>query len=356
MARILSTPILSRRHALGAMAGLFAAAHLPPAFAAAAVEQKIRLSPPGGLYELVFNRATGLVHVAAVGPRGGDQAAILALDPGTLEVKGSIPMADPAFGLAVNDRTGLLYTTNTRTGSVSIIDPREGRIVGSVVHGEKAHLRQAVVDPAANRIYVSAPGFQGAPSQVWVIDGATHKLLSVIEEGLGEAATGLTLDAAGNRLFVTRLMANEVAEIDLSSGKVARSFASGGESAVNAAYEAANQRLFVTNQKSGNLAVLDATSGAVLKSIETGAGALSIALNPAKGLVLIANRGAGTVSVIDAGTLELRNSLATGTHPNTIAFNAEGSIAYVTNKAKSAGRGQPPIDDPNGDTVSLIRL
>ncbi|EHL97691.1 PQQ enzyme repeat protein [Acetobacteraceae bacterium AT-5844] len=351
----ITLPGFSRRSALGLFAGLLAAGRISPAMAAA-VEKSVRLVPPGGLYEVVVSSTTGLVHVAAAGQRGGGGAAILGLDPQTLEVKSRIALEDPAFGLAVNDPTGTLYTTNTRTGSVSAIDLKSGQVTKHFAHGEKAHVRQLVVDEEANRIYVSVVGVRGAESSVWVIDGAKGEIAQVISAGLGEGMTGLTLDRAGNRLFATRMQANDVIEIDLGSGTVKRSFASGGETPINAAYDAAGKRLFVTNQKSNTLTVIDAASGQLVKSIETGEGALGVTLHPTNGTILVANRRAGTVSIVDGSKLELQASLATGSHPNTIAVDRRTGAAYVTNKARSAGRGQPPIDDPNGDTVSMIRF
>lgn len=348
-------PALSRRHAFGLMAGLLCASRVSPAMAAATVGKSVRLVPPGGLYELVVSTTTGLLHVAAAGPRGATEASILGLDPQSLEVKSTLTLAEPAFGLAVNDRTGTLYTTNTRSGSVSAIDLKAGRVLTKIAHGEKAHVRQVLVDEEANRIYVSVPGFQGAQSQIWVIDGAKNEM-HVISEGLGEGMSGMTLDRAGNRLFAARLQTNDIIEVDLASRTVKRTFPSGGEGPINAAYDTAGKRVFVTNQKSGTLAVLDAGTGALVKSLETGAGALGVTLHPTNGTVLVANRGAGTVSVVDGAKLEVQASLATGSHPNTIAVDRSSGLAYVTNKARSAGRGQPPVDDPNGDTVSLIRF
>jgi YVTN family beta-propeller protein len=347
--------VLSRRHGLGLAATLAFAGWLRPALAAAAVQHKVKLAP-GGLYELVASRTTGLLHVAAAGSRGGNEAVILALDPRTLDVKGRLALPQPAFGLAVNDSTGTLYTTNTRSGSVSAIDLRTGRTVATIVHGEDAHVRQVLVDEEANKAYVSVYGYRDKPSAIWVIDGVRNEVAAVFDKGLDEGLTGLALDRTGNRAFATRLKTNDVLEVDLADGAVKRSFASGGEGPVNAAYDAAGNRLFVANQKSGTLTVLDAESGTVVKSIATGAGALGVTLHPGNGTILVANRGAGTVSIVDGTTLVVRNSLATGSHPNTVAVDPATGIAYVTNKARSAGRGQPPVDDPDGDTVCMIRF
>jgi YVTN family beta-propeller protein len=351
----MTLPALSRRHALGLFAGLLCATRISPAMAAA-VEKSVRLVPPGGLYELVVSTTTGLLHVAAAGQRGATEGTILGLDPQTLEVKSTLTLPEPAFGLAVNDRTGTLYTTNTRSGSVFAIDLKSGRVLTKMAHGEKAHVRQVLVDEEANRVYVSIVGVRGAAGAIWVIDGAKNEIAHVITEGLDGGVAGLALDRAGNRIFATRLATNDVVEVDLATRTVKRAFPAGGEGSINIAFDAAGKRLFVTNQKSGTLTVLEAEGGKLLKSIQTGEGALGVTLHPTNGTVLVANRGAGTVSVVDGAKLEVQASLATGSRPNTIAVDRRTGAAYVTNKARTAGRDQPPVDDQNGDTVSVIRF
>ncbi|MDJ0389497.1 YncE family protein [Roseomonas sp. E05] len=358
---------LPRRRALGLLAAALvagrssglatrpAAAATAGTGAAPAVLRTAKVYP--GLYELVVSRTTGLVHVAATGPRGGSAARILGLDPQSLDVRSQIDLGDePAFGLGLNDATGLVYTSNTRSGTVSAIDLKAGKVVATVSPGEGGHPRQVLVDEAANRVYASNFGARGKPSAVWIIDGATNTLAGTITEGLAESGiTGLALDRGGNRLFATSLTSNEVVEISLADNRVVRRFPSGGEGPINLAFDAAGQRLFVANQKSNAVAVLDAAKGAVVKSLPTGEGPLGIGLNPANGLLYVACRRSGTVNLFDSREMSLLASLETGTHPNTVAFDPRSGLAYVTNKAQSGGRGAPPVDDPDGDTVSIIR-
>ncbi|HWL82315.1 MAG TPA: YncE family protein [Roseomonas sp.] len=358
---------LSRRRALGLFAATLAAgrsfglaqgaaaATAPGSGAAPAVLRTAKVYP--GLYELVVSRTTGLVHVAATGPRGGKAARILGLDPQSLEVRSQIELGEePAFGLGLNDATGLLYTSNTRSGTVSAIDLRAGKVVATISAGEGGHPRQVLVDEAANRVYVSNFGARGKPSAVWVIDGARNALAATITEGIAESGiTGLALDTAGNRLFATSLTSNEIVEIGLADNRALRRFSSGGESPINAAYDPAGQRLFVANQKSNTVAVLEAGTGEQVKSLATGEGPLGVALNPANGLLYVACRRAGAVNLFDSGGMSLLATLETGTHPNTVAFDPRSGLAYVTNKAQTGGRNAPPVDDPDGDTISIIR-
>ncbi|UFN48301.1 YncE family protein [Roseomonas sp. OT10] len=350
-----SAPALSRRSALAFLGAAGLALRASPLRAAPLVEKTARIAP--GLYEIVVSTTTGLVHVAATGPRGANEAKILGLDPRTLDVRSAIALGDdPAFGLAVNDRSGTLLGTATRDGKLLAIDLRSGTVTARIGAEEGAHVRQVVADEAHDRAFVSVFGARGKPSAIWVVDTAARTIAGTITEGLDGGITGLAYDPAGDRLFATALQTNEIVEVSLSRKAGVRRFASGGEGPINLAFDPASGRLFCTNQKSGQLAILDAASGSPVKALETGAGALGVTLSGDGALAYVANRGAGTVSVVDARGLTVLAQLETGTHPNTVAVDRRSGLAYVTNKARMAPRGQPPVEDLNGDTVSILRV
>lgn len=347
-------PALSRRAFAGLLGAAAVALRAGPARAAPTAETTVRVAP--SLYELAVSTTTNLLHVASVGPRSGAEAKIVGLDLRTLEPRSTIELgADHVFGLAVNDRTGTLFGTGTLSGKVVAVDARTGTVRARIGDESRAHLRQVVVDEARNRVFATVFGARDRPSAVWILDTAANTVAGAITEGLDGGIAGAAYDAAGDRLFVTALGANEIVEVSPSNRAVVRRFASGGEGPVNLAYDAAGGRLFCANQRSGRLTVLEAASGRVLASIETGAGALGVALSGDGALAYVANRGAGTVSVVDARALTVVANLPTGTHPNTVAVDRRSGLAYVTNKARGAPRGQPPVEDSNGDTVSLIR-
>lgn len=329
------------------------------------VERSVKVAP-GGLYEIVFNPADNDVYVAAVGPRGAQNAAALArIDGRTLAAEAPIGVAEaPLFGLGLNARTQTLYGTATRAGVVSAVDLRTGKVVGTIKHGEGAHLREVVVDEAANRAYASVFGSAGreggeaSPNQIWVIDGSDHSLDRVITVDTN-GLTGIALDAPGNRIFGTGMSSNEVVVVDLATDKVAARWPTGTERPTNVVFDPAGKRLFVASQGTGDLAVLSADDGKVIRRVPTGEGALSVAYNPAVNQVYVANRQAGTVTVVDGGSYEVLANLPTGTLPQTIAIDRATNAVYVTNKARGAPRGAPagtPVpDDPGGDTLTVIR-
>ncbi len=344
-------------------AGIGAMAIAAAAWAAPTVDRSVQVAP-GGLYEIVFNPADNDIYIAAIGPRGAQGAAVVArLDGRTLAAETPISVAtNPLYGLGLNSRTQTLYGTDTRGGVVSAVDLRTGQIVANITDGNRAHLRQVVIDENANRVYVSVvgtrPGQQNEnPNQIWVIDGANNSLDRIITVDAG-ALTGIALDAANNRIFGTGMGSNDVVVVDLGTDRTVARWPTGTEGPTNVVHDATGNRLFVVSQGSGELTVLSSTDGSVIRRVPTGEGALSLAFNPAVNQVYVANRRAGTVTVVDSNSYEVVANLTTGTFPQTIAIDRATNTVYVTNKARGLPRGAPagtPVaEDPEGDTVTII--
>lgn len=314
---------------------------------------KKKLKPGNSLYEIAYNGKNNSVYVATT--RGNsNQPVIYRLDATDLAVKDSILLGDAAaFGLGINEKTQILYTSNTRANSVSAIDLKTNKVIATIENGkEKAHTRQVLVDDMNNIVYVSDVG-----GGIWVIDGKTNTYDRQIEDA-GLSITGLALDRKKGKLFALNNKSGKVYAYDLKSKLVVDSFATGGERAINLAFDTKGNHLFVSHQGSGNVTVLDADKGTVLNTIPTGEGALGITYSPEKNFVYVANRGAGTVSIIDAANYHIVSDVKSGSLPNTVAVGKKGN-AYVTNRAQGAGRPKPgeipkPSNDPEGDIVTLI--
>ncbi|GHB28754.1 YncE family protein [Salinicola rhizosphaerae] len=348
-----------------------------------------RTQVAGSVYEIAFDpqnhrlyAATVSNHVvAADGSAHDTPAGIVVLDADTLEVVKRIDTGNVSpFGLALNPKTQKLYATDTRSGTVAVFDIASGERT-ALIHapeGQADHVRQPVVDPTTNTIYVSVVGgfAKGdAPvrnSTIWVIDGSDDSLTDVIDNPV-KVATGLALDPQTRRLYVADLANSQIAELDADSHEVLRRLPAapqsqiekqstegimGGVGTVNVEIDHDRGVLYAVNQKAGGIGVIDLDSGEVIDDIATGEGALSARLNPHDGNLYVANRGDGSVAVIDGDTRHVSAYLAAGSHPQTVAIDAEDGDVYVSNKAKGRGRHAPddvptPFE-PDGNTVIRI--
>ncbi len=307
------------------------------------------------IYEVVTNEAGDLVYITSTAPveRGGEGARILELDGKTLAVKREINVEEaPGYGISINNKTNTLYTSNPRSGGISAIDIKTGKIKKVILDpaNPKSHSFKVLVDEDTNTIYVS---IANRPSQLWIVDGNTNEIKKIIND-VGNLATGLSLDKANKKLYISHRAGNEILVFDLNSQSMTGKFPSGGEAPMHQAFDPATGRLFVVNLTTGNLAVLDTKdNGKIIKTIPTGKAALSVAYDPKSKSIYVANRMDGNVVVVDSESYEVVSTLKTGTHPNTVVVNSKTGVAYVTNKAK-ANRNGPPVEDPEGDTVSIL--
>ncbi len=297
-------------------------------------------APAGpGVYELASD-GRGTLYVAVAGSQADQSPALVVFDAATLQEKRRIalPTAAP-YGVGINARTGIVYTTNTRAGNVTAIDVATGRVLATIVDSlePRAHLFRVLVDEETNTIYASVTG-----GRIWVIDGATNSIKRIIPN-VGATTVGLALDRAKNTLYAANSGHNEVAVVDLATDRVVRRIKTGGERSTIVDFDPASRRLFVSNQGTGDLSVINVDSAKVVSKIETGGGALGVSFVKQNGRVYVANRQAGTVSVIDAARLVKVADIQLQGYPNTLYVDATGAV-FVTAKMRPVEGGEPVGD------------
>ncbi|GHC15021.1 hypothetical protein GCM10010082_01780 [Kushneria pakistanensis] len=314
-----------------------------------------------GLYEAVYSPDQQQLLVAGGGSRGDeDGGRIFRLNPKTLETLDTIHTPRQVFGLAVDPQQHRLYATGSRDGSLTILDDRSGEVLATLVladvsqpvpEGEQKHAepRHVVIDQNNERAYITGVANDG---RVWVVNTTTLEQEPTIEH-IGKRPTGLVLDEARHRLYVTLMGENAIAVIDLDKGALMDKWPTTLDAPIDIDMDHKRQRLLVTSPKAGALEVMDAENGSVLDSYPAGDGALSVKLDPGNDHVYIANRNAGTVTILDGEGYREIVTLSTGTHPNTVTIDPATHHAFVTNKAARQGKQDDP-DDDQGNTVTLI--
>ncbi|RMX03628.1 YncE family protein [Corticibacter populi] len=308
------------------------------------------------------------MFVASAGGFGDDAPAskVLRLNPDTLAIEAEITLPLRGFGVVLDDAQDRLYVSHGLDGAISVIDTASGRIIGRIALAAKVrgadgkekfehHFRELVLDAAHHRLY--APGLSSEGSALYVINTRTLQLEKVMD-GFGPVATGIALDAAGQRLFVSNLRGN-LYEVDTQNLTVAQSHSVGADQLINLAYDTRGQRLLATDQgldainarrqasepgfvpTPGNrVVVFDPATAAITASIPTGAGPIALLLDEARQRLFVTNRGAGTVTVFDARSHALLQTFELPKHPNSLAFDARRNVLYVSVKnGREAERG-----------------
>lgn len=308
-----------------------------------------------GVYQSAYSQKTQQIYItSSVGRPPVRQSSLLAFDPATLRISAQASPAAQAsrtdgqlqavYGIAVDDQHGHIWSTNTRSGSVSVYTQNHLTLVKQFPDNATPHARDVHIDTVSQRAYVSSP----AVDTIFVFDTASLEPLPNIPlKGAGEAPKpmSLALDSAHQRLYAISLNTAEVFVIDTAANQqIAHYKIPNIEGGAGIAIDSQAQQLYVVAQKSGNLTIMDALNGQVLHQTATGAGALNVAFDPTKRLAYVANRSAGTITAVnDAGIIQAQ--INTGSFPNHITTTPDGTTWALIKKNK---------DDPRLDRIVRI--
>lgn len=158
---------------------------------------------------------------------------------------------------------------------------------------------------------------------------------------LALAATGAT---AGDIAFVTAQNADEVAVVELETGRIRATVPVPGAPAP-VAYDPATGRAAVIAAETGEMTLLDA-QGTVLGRVPLGEGAFGLAFAPG-GDLLVADWYGARLRRLDPSGTSARWSVPTGRAPAGIALSGDGGIVAVAERdddrlsAFDAVSGQP---------------
>lgn len=343
--RHLSTPRLRRSLLLGSLL-------LAGAFHTQAAEEMLRKAVGTGAYEMAYSQQENALWLATSQSRKADKGGVVyRLDPVSLDVTLAIHNDLKPFGAAINNKTQTLWFGNTTSSAVTAIDAKTGEVKGRLVLDDRQRSetvrplqpRELVVDEATNTVYISGIGKE---SVIWAVDGDTLKLKSTLAD-TGKFSTGLAIDAAAKRLYVTN-GDGELLTIDTATHKVLsrKKLQDDGKEHfyLNLSLDTAGHRAFITDSKEPEVLVVDLRDGNVLEKIATPE-SLAVLFNPTRNEAYVTHRQAGKVSVIDGKTYKVVKTFETPTHPNSLALSSDGKTLYVSVKQASTKEKEATAPD-----------
>ncbi|WP_158783483.1 YncE family protein [Pantoea sp. BAV 3049] len=304
-----------------------------------------------GAYEMAYSPAENALYLATSQSRKLDKGGVVyRLDPQTLAVTQAIHNQYKPFGTAINNKTNVLYVGNTLNAAVTAIDVKTGDVKGSLILDNSPRTedsrplapRELVMDEGTDTLYVAGVGKE---SKVWAVDGANLTLRHTFD-GMGKYTTGLALDAAAKRLYITN-GDNEFITIDTSSNKVLSRIKLAEDQQhffLNIALDPATHRAFITDSKKAQLLVVDTQKGSVVHKIDVPE-SLAVLFNAQRDEVYVTHRDAGEVSVIDAKTYKVLRTIKAPTHPNSLALSPDGQTLYISVKQASTRKQEATAPD-----------
>lgn len=295
-----------------------------------------------------------------------------------------------------------VYVVNTESESLSVIEHSTARVIDTIELGEKPHGQAPAM--RAGRLYVTTDGDKG---EVIAIDARTREIVwrldvggslnephltrderflfapdllgartAIVDVSKGELAhevsmvdpsDGSTLIALhntyashdGERMYVTAILSQKIAEIGVESRQLQRIFPVSGQPRP-AVISHDDRKMYVQLSDLHGFIELDLESGEETARIEWpddgarppgyDAGPLltkchGIGLTPDGKELWAASNIEGNVRVYSTPDLRELASVQVGTMPNWIAFSRDGGTAYVTNTAPAADHGTVSVID-----------
>jgi DNA-binding beta-propeller fold protein YncE len=226
------------------------------------------------------------VHGAMVDPKShhgfSSSNPVLMWDTNTLAVLKSIPVEGNPDGIHFDAGTQRVWVLSHRAPNATVIDARDGSIVGTVDLGGAPE--QAVSD-GKGRIYIDIED----KDNVAVVDATTMKVLAHFDlGGKGGTPAGLAMDVKNRLLFACCRNPATAVVLNADDGKIlaALPIGAGTDGAV---FNAATGEAFSSN-RDGTLSVIKVggpTNFAVTQTVATMAGAKTCTLDAKTGRVLL---------------------------------------------------------------------
>ncbi len=299
-------------------------------------------------------------------------------------------------GLALSPN-GRILVTSGKTHDIVVVDPKTAKILQKVELPLDSSTLNDTNEASPRQLFAEDEGQLSFTGLIFSPDGSriylsnvsgSLKVFSVNQTGRVAAAysiplppadaprrktevpTGLAFSSDAMKLYVALNLGNRLAELEVASGRVLRTWDVGV-----APYDVAvvGAKVYVSNWGGrrpeadsvtgpagkgtkvrvdpvryiaceGSVSIIDTAANRVTAELLTGKHACAMALSPSRRYLAVANAGEDTVSVIDTRTDRIVETLcarqepgdAFGASPNALVFDTSGKRLFVCNGTQNA--------------------
>jgi DNA-binding beta-propeller fold protein YncE len=269
---------------------------------------EIAASPDGRTAYMPIYGNTG------VGSPGMDGHQLLIIDLPSRKIVGAFDFGHgvrPHF--AVFDRaSGLLYVTTELDNSVTVIDPKVGKIVGAVPTGqEQSHMLALSHD--GRRGYTANVG----PGTVSVLDMTARKMLAIIP--VSEKIQRISISNDDKMVFTSDQIEPQLAVIDTASNRVKTWIALPG-TGYGTAPTLDGRWLLVAIPSANQVAVIDLGDMQVVRRIDVPSTPQEILVRPDGKVAYVSCNQSGKVAAIDLSEWKVQSLIAAGQGADGLAW------------------------------------
>jgi len=243
---------------------------------------------------------------SGVGKPGTDGRTIDVIDLASREVVSTIDLGRPMrpHCAKFSPTDGLLYVSTELADSVTIIDPKTNKIVGSIPTGQpESHMLAFSHD--GRRIYTANVG----PGTVSVLDVAARKTLAIIP--ISKETQRIAVSTDDRYAFTSDQTSPRLAVIDTASNKVARWVELPGIG-YGTATTPDGRYLVVAVINKNKVAVVDLKTWKVVHTLDVPAAPQEVVVRPDGGVAFVSCDHSRKIAVINLKTWKVEKEINAG--------------------------------------------
>jgi YVTN family beta-propeller protein len=261
-------------------------------------------------------------------------ADLSVIDTASAKVVGTIPVGGvTGHELAVSPDGKTAYVPiygdsgvgrpGTNGEKMSVIDIPSRKITGTVDFGHGVRPHCAVYDKNSGKLYVTTE----LDKTVSIIDPKTLKIVGSVPTGQ-EQSHMLVLSKDGKRGYTANVGPGTVSVLDMVGRKTLAVIPiSGSTQRINISRD--GSMVFTADQKKPQLAVIDTATNKVKTWVPLPATGYGTATTPDGRWLLVALRGAKQVAVVDLKAMKVAKTIDVAGGPSEIVVTPDGHTAFV---------------------------
>ena len=197
------------------------------------------------------------------------------VDLKTLQTLAKLDTAEGPDGYAYNSAEKEAYLFCGRANAVTVVDVKGQKVVATIPLGGRPEFAQA--DPGLDRVFDNLEN----KSEVAVIDGKTHTVVTNWPVAPGEGPSGMAIDVKNHKLFLGCGGSKTMEMMDATTGKILAGVPI-GEGVDADAFDPGTRLAFASCGRSGTTTIAkeDGNNLTVVQTLQTEPGARTMALDP----------------------------------------------------------------------------
>jgi YVTN family beta-propeller protein len=208
--------------------------------------------------------------------------------------------------------------------NIAVIDIASRKVVGNIAfdHGIRPHC--PMIGPKDGRLYVTTE----LDKTITIIDPKTLKIVGTLPTGQPESHM-LALSHDGRRAYTANVGPGTVSVIDTQAKKVLKIIPiSANTQRISISPD--DKWVFTADQTKAQMAVIDTATNSVAKWIPMEGKGYGSAVSPDGKWLLVALPDQNKVAAIDLKTMQVAHTVSVGDYPQEVLVQPDGKTAYVS--------------------------